>query len=195
MNIDDAITNRRSVRQYKNKKVEDNKLFDILNAGLYAPSSGNIQNTRFIVVTNDDKKKEIAKACLKQDWMIDATLIVVCSDSKKVIDYYGRKGELYSIQNTAAAIENMLLKATSLNLASCWVGAFSDSSVKRILNIPDEIEVHAIITIGYGNEIVEERSLQRLENVTYFEEYGNKRRDFKVLPLRKQINRFKKLVK
>lgn len=174
MEISKCIKERRSVRTYLNKKVSWSNIAKILDAGLYAPCSGNIQNYSFIVVQDNKKREEIARASLNQLWMLEAPVfIAICNDSKKVKKFYEELGERYSIQNCAAAAENMLLMAHSLKLSTCWVGAFDHIKLQRILKLPDSISVEAIITIGYSKSETKEPKKFSLDKVTYFEEWGN----------------------
>src|SRR3990167_6576945 len=146
MELDKCITNRRSIRSYLPKDVGLNKIMDIIESASYAPSAGNIQNWSFIVVKDKKRKTDIAVACLKQYWMIDAPIhVIVCNKLEKIKRFYGSKGELvYSSQACAAAIENMLLKSYDLGLGSCWIGAFDENALKRILKVPDDVKIEAI---------------------------------------------------
>jgi len=76
--------------------------------------------------------------------------IVISSDLDKITSVYGQRGrELYSIQDTAAAAQNMLLAITDLGLASCWVGAFDEEQVSGVLNLPSNIRPLVILPVGY----------------------------------------------
>ncbi|MEM4245462.1 MAG: nitroreductase family protein [Candidatus Nanoarchaeia archaeon] len=177
MNVEDAIKGRRSVRSYSEKDVKHEDLVKVLNAGRYAPSSGNIQNWVFIVVRNEEKKREIAKACLNQIWMVQAPVhIVICNDLVAAKRAYGERGErLYSIQNCAAAAQNMMLQAEELGLATCWVGSFDNEGVKRILNIPSGVNPEIIITLGYKSpRSTSHGGRHNLSHLVFFEDWGNR---------------------
>ena len=150
----ECIRKRRSIRKYQDKPVEWDKVVKIIEAARLAPSSGNIQNWKFIIVREYSSKKKIAHACFDQGWIEEVpVLIVAVVDSEQAERFYGTRGErLYSIQNCAAAIENMLLAATDLGLGSCWVGAFDESLVRTIVQLPEHVIPHAVITIGYADE-------------------------------------------
>ncbi len=178
MDINKAIETRRSTRYFLDKDVNWNKLGDILDSARYAPSSGNLQNWRFIVVKDKEKKEKLAVAAADQTFIEKApAIIVVCSDDADVKIMYKSKSDHYSTQNCAAAIQNMLLKATSLGIASCWIGAFREEKIKAILKIPDKIKVHAMIALGYAKR--EEKMPKRidLENLVYFDEWKNKEKN------------------
>ncbi|MBI2134761.1 nitroreductase family protein [Candidatus Woesearchaeota archaeon] len=173
MDVFEAIRTRRSIRKYKDKQVPWDNVVTILQAGKYAPSAGNLQNWKFIIVKNDAKRKAITKACLQQEWMEQAPVfIVVLAEPKKAERFYGIRGSrLYTLQACAAAIENMLLTAHSLGLGSCWVGAFDEHEIWAILGLPEEISVQGIVTIGYADEIPQAPPKFRIEHVMFFEKW------------------------
>jgi len=173
MEVFDAILKRRSVRKFFSYPIEKEDIFKLLEAADQAPSSGNLDNWQFIVVTDEKTRLELANACNGQFWMSSAPLhIAILSDTKRVTRVYGERGKMYALQNTAAAIENMLLAVEDLGLGACWVGAFHEPSVKEVLKIPDNIDVHAVIAIG--PRAVEPPKPKRydLSAKTFFEEYG-----------------------
>ncbi|MFP4403013.1 MAG: nitroreductase family protein [Candidatus Woesearchaeota archaeon] len=171
----DCIYNRRSIRKFLNIPVEWFKIGRILEAGLNAPSAGNLIDFRFMVINDDAKKKEIAKHCMNQNWMANAHVyIVVTSTYVKTQRFYGVRGEkLYSIQSAAAATQNMLLAAHSLDLGACWVGAFDEDLVKELLKIPDYARVQSIIPIGYTDEKPPRPPKYSLTDMVHFNFYGD----------------------
>ena len=206
MDVFECIITRRSVRKYLDVPVEWDKIGTIMEAGKAAPSSGNIQNWKFIVVVDKEKRKAIAEACLQQNWMATAPVhIIVVAEAKKGEQFYGIRGErLYSVQNCAAATQNMLLMAHALGLGSCWVGAFVEEKLKTILSIPENVRPQSIITMGYSDEIVPPPMEMTLEDVMFFRAYGGQIHKVKDVDLtmgytsgevRKAINHVKKLAK
>lgn len=173
MEVFECIKTRRSVRKFLDVPIEWDKVGTIVDAGRSAPTAGNLQNWKFIIILDEGKRKKIAEACLKQFWMERApVLIVVCSEPEKAKRFYGIRGErLYSIQNCAAAVENMLLTAHSLGLGGCWVGAFDEDMIKRALEIPDYARPQVVVPIGYPAEKVPTPMQYQLENVTFFEQW------------------------
>jgi nitroreductase len=172
----------------------------VLDAARWAPSSGNVQNWRFIVIEDEKNKKIIAKASLGQNWLLTAPIIVlVCSNSAPEKAYSGRGKELYSKQNTAVAVQNILLAAHDQGLAGCWVGAFTETGLRKELKIPDDVDIHAIVPLGYPAESPRAPSRIELADVLYFEEWENTKRGEEPFPLKEQIPKIKekaqKLVK
>jgi len=176
MDLFEAIYNRRSIRRFIKKPVEDEKLFKILDTARWAPSSGNIQDIQLIVVRDPGRKLQLAEAAYGQYWIAHAPVIIVVSTKlDKITRIYGRRGEdLYTIQNAAAAIQNMLLAAHALGLGACWVGAFDEETIERILKIPERFKTMALIPLGYPAEKPNPPHRLGLETFVFFEEYGKK---------------------
>ncbi|MBW2977135.1 nitroreductase family protein [Candidatus Woesearchaeota archaeon] len=173
MEVFEAIRTRRSIRKYKDKQVPWDNIVTIMEAGKYAPSAGNMQNWKFLVVKSDAKRKAITKACLQQEWMETAPVfIVIVAEPEKAERYYGTRGaRLYTIQGCAAAMENMLLTAHSLGLGACWVGAFDEDEIWRVLGIPEEKSIQAVMVIGYADEAPEPPPKYRIEHMMFFEKW------------------------
>jgi len=175
----DIIKSRRTIKYYLPKFISWESVSRILDAGRHAPSSGNIQNWKFIVVFEHDQKQALAKAAYEQyDIAMAGVLIVVCAEPEKGERYYGMRGErLYTVQNCAAAIQNMLLEAHSLDLGTTWIGAFDEEEVKSLCKIPPEIRPQAIIAVGYPKDVPPKPPKYPLETVVYFHRWRNKMRD------------------
>jgi len=175
MDVFEAITTRRSVRKFLDAPIEWDKISLILEAGRLAPSAGNVQERIFIVVADEELRKKVAEAALKQYWIATAPfIIVICADTDKIKRYYGIRGErLYSIQDCAIAATQMILTAYSLDLATCWVGAFEENMLQRALGLPDTLRPQILLPMGYPDEKPKPTSRLRLENMVYFDGYGN----------------------
>ncbi len=186
MDLDRCLVEKRSCKSYLDKPVPIELIGEILKAGTYAPSAGNLQNWNFIIIRDQQKRYEIAAACHKQEWMRGAPVhIVICNDMKKVTDMFQRKGKLYATQACAIAGQNMMLKATDVGLHSCWVGSFDEYAISKILKLPDNIVPEMIITVGYSDQM--EQGLERIpvDRVTFFEEHGKNVVEKSFFPLSK----------
>jgi len=175
----ELIKARRNVKSFLPKFVSWENVSRVIDAARHAPSCGNIQNWKFIVVLKPDQKQQLAEAAHEQYEIAQAAaLIVVCAEPEKAERYYGARGkDLYSIQNCAAAVENMLLEAQSLGLATCWVGAFNEDKVKELLGIPPEISAQAIVALGHAKERPIKPPKYPLEVLVYFGAWRAKIRD------------------
>lgn len=172
MDLFEAISKRRSVRKFNPAKpVDDTVVRKILEAAIAAPSAGNGQSWRFFVIRDKEIKKRLAYEAGHQLFIDQAPVaIVVCSDLNMAEERYGERGrKTYSLQETAAAIENILLSVTSLGLGSCWVGAFNEDIASQILGLPDHIRPLAILPIGEPLEVSTRVPPRKaLEEVTTF---------------------------
>lgn len=177
--IIDVIISRRTIKSFVPKFVSWENIAKIIDAGRHAPSCGNIQNWKFVVILESSQKQALAEVCHEQYDLANAgVLIVVCAEPEKAERYYGVRGErLYSVQNCAAATQNMLLEAHSLGLGACWIGAFDEERLKAQLGIPEEIRPQAVLAIGYPKEIPIKPPKYPLETVVYFHKWRNKIRD------------------
>lgn len=167
MELDDAIRKRRCIRSFQNKSVPDHLIEKMLTAAIWAPSEGNLQPWRFYVVTNESVKSELAIAALDQMFIAEApVVIVVCIDLSATAPYGKRGKELYSIQSTAAATENMLLMAQSLGLGVCWVGAFEEERVRNTLELASTLRPVVLAPVGYPAETPAPPERNPVETVT-----------------------------
>lgn len=150
----EAIEQRRSVRHFKPDPIPEATLSRIIGCALMAPSAGNVQPWQFRVVKRPEMKAALAQAAGDQRFVEAApVVIVVLAEPQRSAARYGRRGsELYCIQDTAAAIENMLLTVVAYGLGACWVGAFDEQAASRALDLPDNLRPVAMVPIGYPEE-------------------------------------------
>jgi nitroreductase len=169
-----VIRRRRSIRKYLKKDIPDFLLERILESTRYTPSAGNYQPWEFIVVKNDETKKDLVAASYDQKWMLEANIfIVACINIRLAGAVYGERGaRLYGPQAVSCAIENMLLTAESLGLGTCWVGAFTEVVVSRVLECPEYVRPCAIITLGYPNEEPPMPPRQSIQEYVHIEKFG-----------------------
>jgi len=169
MDLLEAIKGRRSVREFKPDPVKDEDLKRILEAGRWAPSAGNCQPIELVVVKDPSVKQQLATAALEETFIAEApVVIVVCANMPRTSWRYGRRGEeLYCIQDTAAATQNMLLTAYSLGYGTCWVGAFDDDAVAEVIRVPPGVRPVAIIPLGRPAERPSPPSRRSLSEIVH----------------------------
>jgi len=154
MELSEAIMNRRSIRKYKDTQVDDDQINKIIEAGVWAPSAGNLQGWEVIVVKDHETKVKLAVACYIREFIAQAPVVfVMCAYKRRSGATYGDRGrDLYCIQDAACAAQNMLLTIYDLGLSACWNGSFDEDSVSDLLKIPEGVRPVAIITVGYPDE-------------------------------------------
>lgn len=172
MDVFEAINKRRSVRKFKqDAPVSNDVVRKIIGAAILAPSAGNVQPWRFFVVRNEEIKRRIALEAGHQKFIDEVPVaIVVCADLESAEKGYGKRGrETYAIQDTAVAIENMMLAAIALGFSTCWVGAFNESVASEILGLPATLRPVAIIPVGVAaNSTISMPPKKKVEDVTTF---------------------------
>ena len=177
MDVLETIRKRRSIRQFRSDEIPESVLTTLMEVIRLAPSSGNRQPYKFIVVRDKTIRVALASACRwnpgradGHEFIADAPLVMVaCGIEKEAITRYYRDGKCYlTADKTTAQIEkdplpfwNMMpldvavaldyvdLTATSLGLGTCWVASLDELAVKKVLSIPDEVRVISAIAIGY----------------------------------------------
>ena len=179
LNLLNVFRSRRSVKEYLPKEVSKEVLFRILEAGRWAPSAHNAQPWRFIVIQDNTTKQRLAKTMAsrwgkdmrkngiskeQRESLIKASverfenapiIIIACLTMENMEEYPDARRKkiehIMAVQSVAAAIENMLLAAHSEGLGACWFCAplFCQDAVRKILKIPQHIDLQALITLGY----------------------------------------------
>ncbi|HBT20085.1 MAG TPA: nitroreductase family protein [Peptococcaceae bacterium] len=147
----EVIRERRSIRAFKPQNIPDEIVAKLLEAACRAPSAGNLQPWKFYVVKNEEIKKKLSAAAFNQSFVAQApVVIVVCALPEESASRYGERGRsLYCIQDTAAAVQNLLLAAWALGIGSCWVGAFDEQMAASVLGLSKKERPVAIISLGY----------------------------------------------
>ena len=148
MQLKSAIEKRKSVERYSHKTPNWRKIIRAIEAARHAPSAGNQFAMKFILISNEEKIKQLATAAQQRFIETAKYVVVAVSDDSKLIRSYGDRGIRYSTQQGGAAIENFLLALTELKLSTKWVMHFYEDQVKRILEIPDSLNVEGIFPIG-----------------------------------------------
>ncbi len=155
MDLFEVIKTRQSVRAYQAKEVETDKLNTILSTLLKAPSAGNLQAFKVYLVRDAKRKLALAAAALNQEFLAQAPVVLVfCADRERSASRYHKRGEqLYSLQDATIAVAYAQLAAVALGLSTCWVGAFDEAHVARIMEVPPGQHPIAMLPIGYAAEI------------------------------------------
>ncbi len=173
MELFEAIKNRRSIRSYKKQELTQETINQLIDAARAAPSAGNAQSWAFVVATEQKTKEALATAAFGQKWLEEASVVfVVCADLKRAEESYGERGKsLYCYQDTSAAIENILLAACSMGLGTCWMGAFREEEIRKVINAPPHMKPIALIPVGYPNESPRARSRRPASEVVFRESF------------------------
>lgn len=146
-----VILNRKSIRRYKDIKVSDDIVEELLRAGMQAPSAANEQPWEFVVLRDKEIMKKITEFHPYSRMLLNADLaIVVCGDKGKELlkDFW--------VQDCSAATENILLAAEDKGLGAVWLGVYPIENIvdalKKLLGLPESVIPLSIIPVGYPDE-------------------------------------------
>lgn len=150
----DNIMSRTSIRAYQDKPVEEEKVEKMLRAAMAAPTAGNKQPWRFVVIKEKETLKAISDTFHTMRMAVQAPLaIVVCADMH---DTFEEGGKEYWVQDASAATENLLLAAHDMGLGAVWCGIYPMrervQTLSTLLNLPSYIIPLNVVPIGYPAE-------------------------------------------
>lgn len=170
MDAIEAITSRRSIRSFSDQPLTDEQITALLKVMISAPSAGNKQPWRIYVVSDAKTKRQLAIGAHDQDFIAEAPVaFVVCRVPEESGTRYRNRGRnFYSIQDTAAMTQNLLIAAHAMELGACWIGAFNDSAIAAALNCPQGVLPVAIIPIGFPSNPGRIRGRRSLNSVVRF---------------------------
>jgi nitroreductase len=168
MDVSEAICHRYSCRNYEDKPLEKEHVQAVLEAARQAPSAKNLQDWRFVVVTDKATRAKLAAAANNQTFLENAgAIIVACT----VSDHVMRCGQAIGPIDVSIAIEHMCLQATELGLATCWIGSFYPDKVRAVVGIPPEVQIIELLALGHPADSPKEHRREPLESIACFEKW------------------------
>ena len=168
------IKKRRSIRKFLSKDIEEEKFNAVLESARLAPSSSNSQPWHFVVVKEKDLIKKLSRCGPLNinsiiSWMETAPVVIVALTRPGLMHKIsGLVSTDCHLLDMGIAIEHMVLTAEDLGLGSCWIGWIDNKKVKKLLEIPKEYEVAAMLPIGYPDPSYEphQKSRKSLREIT-----------------------------
>lgn len=149
MEFKELLEKRRSVRGFTGAGIPSEDLREILSAGVRAPNACNYQSWHFYCVSGAEKIAKMVPQVYGGTWMMTAGCVVVlCIKPQRLEERFGERGRMFAIQDTAAAAENMLLRASELGYGGCWVGAFDEDACREALSIPSDETAVILLPLG-----------------------------------------------
>ncbi len=173
MKLGDAIRFRRSIRRYKQKTVDDKLLTELIDSARLAPSGGNMQQLRYMVVKTPEIVQKVfshtgwgghVRPKRSPEWGKTAPLafIAVVASADNIANHK----IVYA--DAGAAIQNMLLKAVELGLGTCWIGNFKEDNVSAILGLKSEMKTMYLVAVGYSDETPVQEDIDSGTPTKYF---------------------------
>ncbi len=169
MSVLDAIRQRRSIRAFEDKLIEEDKLLRVLEAGRLAPSAKNRQEWRYVLVKDKELRRKLAVACNNQYFITEAPVVIVgCAT---MTDYVLTCGQPAYTIDVTISMDHMSLQAVEEGLGTCWIGAFQEDEVKRLLNVPPEMRVVEVMPLGYPKFQPEPKPRMKLDAISSYDKY------------------------
>ncbi len=188
MEFTELVKKRRSIHFFTEQAVSEEDIVYILDAARWAPSAGNSQPWRFIIVRKPENIIKVWETTTKIEYPISSkrtititpqnfikkapVLIVVCTDTTA---YYGKQSSIYStrycLQDSSNATMLLLLAAANRGLGACWVGMFRTTALSQALNLPPEIIPIAIVPIGHTTSKEKPPPRTPLKDLIHYEKY------------------------
>lgn len=176
MDFNKVVKERATVKKYSSKKPPIEKIVELIETANRAFTHGNLHIINYIIIEDKETLVKISESCQQEFIKNVPYIIVILSDSRLVGKMYDKRADKYIKHHSGAVAENLLLKASNEGLATSWIGAFSEISLRSALNIPENIEIELLISVGY--ELIKGKTKQSLRqsltNRLFFERYGNK---------------------
>ena len=169
MDVIEAIEKRNSIRKYEDKPVPEDKLLRVLEAARLAPSGSNCQYWKFIVVRDGEKIQELGRLSGGQYHVHTAPVVIaaVATESEDMMPC----GVPASPVNLAIAIDHMTLAALDEGLGTCWIGAFAQKEVKKLLSVPEKMSIISLLTLGFPGEAGRPKNRKSLEQIVCYDRY------------------------
>lgn len=149
MDFTEVVRNRYSCKKFDGRKVEEEKLQEILKAGQAAPTAKNLQEQRIYVV---ESAENLAKIDAVTPCRYNAgTVLVVAFNKDNVFTYPGGKRNS-GIEDASIVATHMILAAYNAGVDSCWVNFFNPDELAKSLGLPENEEILMLMDLGYKAE-------------------------------------------
>ncbi|HXK40854.1 MAG TPA: nitroreductase family protein [Candidatus Paceibacterota bacterium] len=157
MELLDILKKRRSVRKYYDKKVSRDLIAELIKAAQLSPVSCNLQLTQYVVVDDDNLLAQLGRD-VSYKFKYAPTTMVVLVDSRFTVERSS------AVTTAGMAIENMILRAVELGLATCPMAGFGkDEVIRRVLGIPDHMDIVLLLAVGYQDMSVHQEPMVRMD--------------------------------
>jgi len=171
MDIYETIISRRTIRKFKQEKIDPKILKKIVNAGRLAPSAANLQPLEYLIIDDEDLKKKVFPNIA---W---AGYIKPEGDPEK-----GEEPTAYTIiladkkinpapeRDIGASVENMNLTSQDEGIGCCWIGAFKKKEINNIINVPANLSAELVLAMGYPLEKPLSEDIEKGSSIKYYKD-------------------------
>ena len=154
------------IRKFKPEPVSDATVRRLIDAATRAPSAGHTEPWSFVVVRDESVRRQLARAALSQMFVAEAPVVIVpCAERSRSRARYRERGDRYALIDASFASMLLLLAVTEAGLGACFVGAFEDAEVSRILGLPKDVQPLAVVPVGVPAEKPRRLGRRKLDQV------------------------------
>jgi nitroreductase len=169
MDLLEAIAKRKSIRSYKSTPVPDDKLNQVLDAARLAPTGGNRQEFKVVVVKDEKTRKKLSEATGGQKHVAEAPVVLavvaIQPDRMMICDVPAAPVDL------SIVTDHMMLAAYAVGLGTCWIGAFRQDMVRELLGVPETGKVVSLLTLGFPAEEGRPKARKTINEIVCDEKY------------------------
>ena len=164
MNVQEAIATRLSIRQYDKTSISAEHMQTLFKALQLAASANNQQNWEFVFVEDPELKRELVPACMSQRFVADCSYFIA-----GVVDPRLK----WHMVDITIALTNFSLQAVELGYGTCWIGAFDEIAIKKLLQIPESKKIVVCMTFGKPSGRHVSRNRKEVETFIYLDRFHN----------------------
>jgi len=168
VDVFEAIKGRRSIRQFTDRAIDKDALERLLDAARWAPSAGNQQRWRFVVVTSSSQKELIRKFA-PGIFLMPAAFIVICAEKAPDANPWA---EATYLADCSIAAQNIMLAAYEMGIGTCVALSYAKVAISEILDLPENVEPLLVLTLGYPAEDPEPPPRLECSQIAFMDEYG-----------------------
>jgi len=165
MSCVDKLLTRRSIRKFKDTPIPDEVMQKILEAGRQSPSAINVQPWHFIVVTDQKLKDKLGNGLLNRMIRNSAFTLIGCYAPGNLFT------KRYPPTDTAIAMQSMVLAAHLQGVGSCWLGDYNENNIRKLFNVPNKIQILAVIAFGYPDEEPKPKKKKKMEEIFHYDKW------------------------
>ena len=169
MELKEVIKKRKSIREYEDKPIPEDTLLRVLEAARLAPSGGNRQEWRFVIVRDIQRRQKLVQAAEGQTFVGQAPVVIAAvATQPNPMMICGVPA--YAV-DLAIAVDHITLAAVDEGLGTCWIGAFSQEAARKILNVPAKYKIVALMPLGYPKEPGRPKTRKSLDEIVCYETF------------------------
>lgn len=149
MDVHEVVRTRRSVRSYRADAIPEAVLSRVLEAARVAPSAGNGQPARLVLVTGEEARRDMAALCGNQSFIAEAPVVVVGCAKNLHLNSGTESPNWWALVDGAIALDHLTLAARAEGLGTCWIGVIGSREVKQFIGLPEDMDVVCVTPLGY----------------------------------------------